>query len=375
MVEERDFAWAGIPFAAGTAAGLYILGHAGVKAAYISASLAYSATLALAVILLAGRGRSRPVSLRHNLETGLFFGLCGIFCGVNSSLCGIFPEDTSTPQWAGNALEWLRRTIEQMPFSDNQAPALIKALLTGDRSGLSPETTAFFRKAGASHILALSGLHLGIIYMFLSKATSPIGNSPAARILRYFLIVGASLAYCITTGAGPSLVRAFLFILIGESAAILHREKNPVLTLMAAMTIQLSIRPEVITSLGFQLSYLAMAGILLVYPHLKAIYPGNGTDLIGRMDPMRRIWQSAMLSVSCQLFTGPLVWFRFHTFPRYFIITNLTALPLTSAVMLLSVGAILLSAAGICPEILVRIDEYAVRTLVFCLKTIAGIGQ
>lgn len=374
MVEERDFAWIGIPFAAGTAAGLYILGHAGVKAAYISASLAYSATLALAVILLSGRGRSRPLSFGLNLQTGLLFGLCGLFCGVNSSLCGIVPEDNSTPQWAGNALEWLSRTIGQMPFSDSQAPALIKALLTGDRSGLPPQTTAFFREAGASHILALSGLHLGIIYMFLSKATSPIGNSPAARVLRYCLIVGASLAYCITTGAGPSLVRAFLFILIGESAAILRREKTPVLTLMAAMTVQLAFRPEVIASLGFQLSYLAMAGIMLVYPHLEAIYPGNGTDLIGRIDPMRRIWQSAMLSVSCQLFTGPLVWIRFHTFPKYFIITNLTALPLTSIVMLLSVGAILLTAAGICPEILVRIDEYAVRALVFCLKTISEIG-
>ena len=192
-------------------------------------------------------------------------------------------------------------------------------------------------------------------------------------MLRYLLNVGSSLAYCIATGAGPSLVRAFLFILIGETAAILHRENVPTLTLMAAMTVQLAIEPEVITSLGFQLSYLAMAGIMLVYPHLERIYPASESAFPGRFDPMRRIWQSAMLSISCQLFTGPLAWIRFHSFPKYFIITNLTALPLTSAVMLLSVCAIILSALGICPGILVRIDEYAVRTLVFCLKTIAEI--
>ena len=347
MVEERDFALVGIPFAAGIAAGLAVSDAVSIRAVHSAASLTYSATLALAVILLSGTRRSDPLPRKPGPGIALLFLICGFFCSANSFLCGIFPENRNNLKWASEAMGWLSDLLEGMPFSDPGTSALLKALLTGDRSALPKETVTAFREAGASHILALSGLHLGIIYLFLS--------------------------YCIATGAGPSLVRAFLFILIGETAAILHREKVPTLTLMAAMTVQLAIEPEVITSLGFQLSYLAMAGIMLVYPHLERIYPGSESAFPGRFDPMRRIWQSAMLSISCQLFTGPLAWIRFHSFPKYFIITNLTALPLTSAVMLLSVCAIILSALGICPGILVRIDEYAVRTLVFCLKTIAEI--
>ena len=373
MVEERDFALVGIPFAAGIAAGLAVSDAVSVQAVHSAASLTYSATLALAVILLSGTRRSDPLPRKPGPGIALLFLICGFFCATNSFLCGIFPENRNNLKWASEAMGWLSDLLEGMPFSDPGTSALLKALLTGDRSALPKETVTAFREAGASHILALSGLHLGIIYLFLSKVTAPLGNSPSARLLRYLLNVGSSLAYCIATGAGPSLVRAFLFILIGETAAILHREKVPTLTLMAAMTVQLAIEPEVITSLGFQLSYLAMAGIMLVYPHLERIYPGPESAFPGRFDPMRRIWQSAMLSISCQLFTGPLAWIRFHSFPKYFIITNLTALPLTSAVMLLSVCAIILSALGICPGILVRIDEYAVRTLVFCLKTIAEI--
>ena len=373
MVEERDFALVGIPFAAGIAAGLAVSDAVSIRAVHSAASLTYSATLALAVILLSGTRRSDPLPRKPGPGIALLFLICGFFCSANSFLCGIFPENRNNLKWASEAMGWLSDLLEGMPFSDPGTSALLKALLTGDRSALPKETVTAFREAGASHILALSGLHLGIIYLFLSKVTAPLGNSPSARLLRYLLNVGSSLAYCIATGAGPSLVRAFLFILIGETAAILHREKVPTLTLMAAMTVQLAIEPEVITSLGFQLSYLAMAGIMLVYPHLERIYPASESAFPGRFDPMRRIWQSAMLSISCQLFTGPLAWIRFHSFPKYFIITNLTALPLTSAVMLLSVCAIILSALGICPGILVRIDEYAVRTLVFCLKTIAEI--
>ncbi|MGN0202811.1 MAG: ComEC/Rec2 family competence protein [Candidatus Cryptobacteroides sp.] len=373
MVEERDFAWIGIPFAAGTAAGFILSDTADAGHIRSAASLTYSATIVIALFLLSRRGRGRPLSPAPRLETALMFLVCGLFCAFNSTLCGLVPEVREHGRRLAEALAGFTGLIDRIPFADSRTPALVKALLTGDRSGLSRETVQCFREAGASYILALSGLHLGIIYLFLSRMTSPLGNSPSARVLRYFLTTGASLAYCIVTGAGPSLVRAFLFILAGETAGILHRVKVPALTLMAAMTIQLAIKPEVIASLGFQLSYLAMTGILLVYPRLERIYPESKSRVLKKADPARRIWQSAMLSVSCQLFTGPLVWLRFHTFPSYFIITNLTALPLTSAVMLLSVSAVILSAAGLCPDFLVRLDEYAVTALVFCLKTIASL--
>ena len=86
----------------------------------------------------------------------------------------------------------------------------------------------------------------------------------------------------------------------------------------------------------------------------------------------RRLWDMMALSVSCQVFTAPLVWFRFHSFPKYFLITNLIALPLTSAVMVLSVTTIALSLLGICPYFLIDLDDRAVGLLVRCLEIISS---
>lgn len=80
-----------------------------------------------------------------------------------------------------------------------------------------------------------------------------------------------------------------------------------------------------------------------------------------------------MLSISCQAFTAPIVWHYFRTFPKYFILTNLLALPLTSAVMVLSVTTIALSFLGICPGLLTVLNDHAVQALVFCLKVISGL--
>ena len=88
---------------------------------------------------------------------------------------------------------------------------------------------------------------------------------------------------------------------------------------------------------------------------------------------MRRIWEGAVLSISCQVFTAPLVWYRFHTFPKYFIITNLAALPLTSAVMVLSVTTTALTSFGICPEIIVLLNDKVVQLLVDCLRIISSL--
>lgn len=89
---------------------------------------------------------------------------------------------------------------------------------------------------------------------------------------------------------------------------------------------------------------------------------------------MKRIWDAAALSISCQLFTAPLAWYRFHSFPRYFLLTNILALPLSTATMALSVAAIALSAAGICPEVLVQAVEWCAGTLLSVLETVSSMG-
>jgi len=357
MKDVGDLAAICLPFTAGAAAGAALAGAGGAAA---------GAALAAAAGLLALVSRHRTGLLPYCV---LFF-VIGFFCYLSA---GLLPPAGPGPlgRMAARALAGLRRLIASIPFGHDSTGPLVTALLTGDRSGLTAEQTAAFRGSGASHILALSGLHLGVIYLIVSRMLSVFGNSIPARRVRSVLTILLAGFYTLATGAGPSIVRAFLFILIRETCALFpERRISPVRTLLMALTIQLAVQPRVITSLGFQLSYLAMSGIVILYPRLEAWYPSDGRR---RFRPVRRIWQGAALAVSCQVFTAPLAWIRFHSFPKYFIITNLLALPLTSALMAVSVAAIALQGLSGCPPFLATAADFLATTLLFVLDVISGL--
>lgn len=258
--------------------------------------------------------------------------------------------------------------IDDIPMTDKENNALLKALLTGDRSGLSVQTANAFRDSGAAHILALSGLHLGIIYGIVVKAFAILGNSPKAVKSRSLLTIAATGVYCIMVGAGPSISRAFLFILLREFSVISGRSATLRDTLCGAFVIQICLNANAVHSVSFQLSYLAIAGIAYIYPLLHGIFPQAGM----KHSPIRWIWNSVALSTACQLTTGPAAWFYFNTFPKYFILTNLISLPLTGILLPSSLLTALLSALGICPSMLARATEFLATTLRQCLEIIAG---
>ena len=320
--------------------------------------------LALPVLL-----RGRLVRWREEVSVPvilLTFLLLGVFCARNAAVPGI-QADANLESLAAGAVQRLRAFIGQIPFRDPGTAPLLNALLTGDRSGLSAQTVATFRESGASHLLALSGLHMGILYLIFDWLTRPIGHSPAARIIRFVLLVSATGFFTLMTGAGPSLVRAFLFIGLNELLRLLHRPRKAVHVFCVALLLQLAWDPSVIRSVGFQLSYLAMAGIFLVYPVLEKWYPEGS-----RYNPLRWIWKTAALSISCQLFTAPLAWLRFHSFPRYFLLTNLLALPLVSILMTVAVATVILSALGWCPALLITTTDGLSRLLLWVLEVICA---
>lgn len=385
MVEARDIMGISVPFAAGVATGAvlcpFLSGGLPIITDSILLILICSTTLLVRFDKLSDRSGKRLVSLsNHRGQRIVFAGiflLTGIFSSLSYSIASGIPEYGSgiVSTAAAKAVGHLRATIDAIPYPSETTGPLVKALLTGDKSDLPKEITGIFRDSGASHVLALSGLHLGVLYLLLTRLTSPLGNSPKARKSRCSLIIVAALFYSIMTGATPSIIRAFLFITINETARLLGRKRDPVRVLLAALTVQLALKPDVISSVGFQLSYMAMAGIFLLYPTLERIYPAPSGSRLSRFNPFRKIWNAAMLSISCQIFTGPIAWYYFHTFPKYFILTNLVALPLTSAIMTLSVATIALSFLGICPEPLVILNEHAMQALVFCLEIISGLDN
>lgn len=353
---ERDIAVVSLPLVAGVAVAS-LAGHT-TTVAWLS-SFFVAAAMAACVM---SSGRSV-------IPTCFLCFFAGVFC-YSSSAAFVAPvRMISENGFAHRAVERLVSLIEGIAFPGEDTGPIVTALLTGRRGGLSGEVKAAFRMSGASHILALSGLHLGVIYVILNKALSILGNSIPGRAVRSLVTVLFTGVYTLMTGCGPSTVRAFIFICLNEASRLCGgRKRSSVAVLCASLTIQLSLNPTLISSAAFQLSYLAMAGIILLFPRLDAIYPPSA-----RFDPMRRIWTSAMLSVSCQLFTAPVAWYHFHSFPKYFLITNLIALPLSELIITSAVATVSLTALGICPAFMVRVTDAAVCLLEFCLEAISTI--
>ncbi|MGM9738150.1 MAG: ComEC/Rec2 family competence protein [Candidatus Cryptobacteroides sp.] len=369
MTEAKDFAALSFTFTAGIAAGTLIFTYLSERTAGISSC--YAAVQMSAVFCFTAIGLAAAMK-RPGLSLIMFLYLTlGVFCASTACISGIgYGQRQGWLEIAATGMaEKVKSLIDSIPFGSESTAPLLKALLTGDRSGLSRDTVNAFRESGASHILALSGLHLGIIYVILYKALSFPGNAPAIKNIRSVILISAAGFYTIATGASASLTRAFLFILLNESAKMSLRRSDPLHMMCAALMIQLTFSPQVILTPGFQLSYLAMAGIFILLPRLKSWFPDDGT---GDFRIMRKIWNAAAVAISCQVFTAPAAWWHFRTFPRYFLITNILALPLTTALMVISIATVTLYAAGFCPEFAISVTDWAASALIFIVDTVSG---
>jgi len=393
MKEAGDIVSLTFPFAAGVALAQFFLSEVFPFSSLLHAALILTALLIVLIISGCLHGKAWYM---------LLFLALGIFCGSLPSGPGLF-DVFSTAGGAMKAGDFfgqsqalcpsgdgmsvferaLGRTIalvRSLPFAHEKTEALLQALLTGSKEALSRDTIVAFRAAGASHILALSGLHLGVIYLLLGRVMSVFGNVPVMMAARSAVIVSVCAFYAIMTGASPSIVRALLFIGINELMRFFpDRRKTPIAVWCCALMIQLCLSPEVIRSVGFQLSYLAMLGIFTLFPVLDGWYDASpntaplrqGKDRKRTTGPMRWIWSSMALSISCQLFTAPLVWVVFGTFPRYFLLTNLLALPLVSALMPFAIVSATLFALGICPDVLLDLTDFFATLLLSLISIIA----
>ena len=364
MVEAGGFVGISFPFIAGILAGKMLLGAASVSAYALAgvgmsvAALMLAACGALARAPSPLQGAARPAAI-------ILFFLLGLCCRATDKLGSItFPM----PEIITGSADTLKRIIAGTPFPSGQTPGLITALLTGDRTMVRQETYDCFRDSGASHLLALSGLHMGIVCSIVSKGSSLLGHSHAAKAFRAVFTILFSGFYALMTGAGPSIVRAFLFIMFSEVCHLsAERRRDPARILLAALTLQLALSPSVIDSLGFQLSYLATAGIILLYPEMSGWFPPEDGPGI-----LRKVWKGAAISISCQAFTFPLVWLHFQSFPKFFLITNMLAIPLTTILIGISLLTITLEAAGCCPGALIFVNDFLTNLLLFLLETIRG---
>lgn len=203
---------------------------------------------------------------------------------------------------------------------DSNTYSVASAIILGIRNHIDDDLTQAYARTGTIHILAVSGLHVGGIYLLLALLLGIAGKRKWAALLKVIIMLGGLWLYALITGLSPSVVRAttmFSFIAVGDA---IERKTNIFNSLAAAALFTLVIDANAIFQVGFQLSYLAVAGIGLFYnPLVRLLTP--------RTWLFTKIWQLLCISFAAQVATAPLAIYYFHQFPNYFLISNLLIVP------------------------------------------------
>ncbi|MCX4293034.1 MAG: ComEC/Rec2 family competence protein [Prevotella sp.] len=213
---------------------------------------------------------------------------------------------------------------------DGQTFAVAAAMTLGHKSELSADIRDAYSVTGVSHVLALSGMHLGIIYMLLTLLSLRRGPS----LLREILIITAVWSYVFMVGMPVSVVRAATMITVYSIVGLSGRERMSVNVLAFTAMLMLTVNPLIIYDVGFQLSFVSLAGILVLCPFASRFVSSE----FRMSHPVATgVWQIVVVSFVAQLATAPLVAFYFGRLPLVSLFANIIAVPALTLILYLSV--------------------------------------
>lgn len=232
------------------------------------------------------------------------------------------------------------RKLKKQPFSSKQL-AIIQALLLGQRQDIDTTMSDQYASAGMMHILAVSGLHVGILLLLLRLITQPISNRKL-RWMRSGMIIGLLWCFAFITGLSPSVLRAVTMFSFLELGSCLGGKRTTHDALLFSAFILLVIDPLLIYQVGFQLSYLAVIAILWLQPWLYHFYKPKYYII-------DKLWGIITVSIAAQVGVLPLSLFYFHQFPGLFLVSNIVVLPFLGIILSLGILVIGLSYFSILP--------------------------
>lgn len=238
------------------------------------------------------------------------------------------------------AREWVLNILRSNIKGDKEL-GLAEALLIGYKDDLEQSLVQSYTNTGVVHIIAISGLHLGLIYWLLSAVCKPLKKRKTLKWLSPVIIITGLWLFSLLAGAQPSILRSavmFTCIVMGESIA---RRTSIYNTMAVSAFILLCINPYWLWDVGFQLSYAAVLSIIIfMRPIYNWFYIKNKA--------LDFIWKLNAVTLAAQVLTVPLSIYHFHQFPNLFILTNFVAVPLSSIILL---GEILLCVISFIPAI------------------------
>jgi len=235
----------------------------------------------------------------------------------------------------------IQKSLRRYHFTEDEL-AVMNALLLGQRQEISKELSDNYSKAGAIHILAVSGLHVGIILLILSFVLKPLERVNKGILIKLVLVILFLWFFALLAGLSASVIRAvtmFSAIAIGQ----FFNKRNAIEhSLIFSMFIILLWNPLFLFDVGFQLSYTAVFGIIWVQPVLSQLW--KPTFFI-----VDKGWQLITVSVAAQLGVLPISLFYFHQFPGLFFISNLIIIPFLGVILGLGLVVLVLSYVSILP--------------------------
>lgn len=215
--------------------------------------------------------------------------------------------------------------LRQYIPGDKEA-GLAEALLIGFKDDLDKNLVQSYTNTGVVHVIAISGLHLGIIYGLLLFLTRPLKRRSLLG-LRFMLIVAGLWLFSLLAGAQPSVLRSAVMFTCIAFSTVIDRKGSIYNTLALSAFVLLCINPYWLWDVGFQLSYLAVLSILLFF---KPIY--NWCYFSNKI--IDNVWKLTAVSLAAQILTLPISIYHFHQFPVLFLLSNLVAVPLSSLVLI-----------------------------------------
>lgn len=249
----------------------------------------------------------------------------------------------------------LSKILENAGLSGDEY-SVAAAILLGNDDTMEPDLKAEYSNAGVSHILSVSGMHVGIIFMILNYLLLPLDWIKRMKYIKPVILFFAIWSYANITGLSPSVVRSatmFSFVLMGT---LFSRKTNIYQSLYASLFIILIADPLLIFDLGFQLSYLAVFGIVIFQKPISNIYTPK--TKVGNY-----FWSLTSVSIAAQLSTFPISIYYFNQFPNYFLVANLAVIFLSFCVMLAGTAVIGFSFSTWIAHLIAQILDFLIQTM------------
>jgi len=254
--------------------------------------------------------------------------------------------------------------LEKSKFNKEEMNVAL-ALILGQQQEISQDIIQDYQYSGATHILSVSGLHVGFIMLFISFILKPIPNTKKGSFFKLFFILISLAGFAIISSLSPSVLRSvvmFSFVAIGNH---LRRNGNIYHTLLVSILLILLFEPYFLFDVGFQLSYLALFFIIWLQPLLKNIYKP-------KHKLTNYIWEALTVSFAAQIGTLPLCLYYFHQFPGLFFVTNIIILPVLSFIMIAGIIVMLIAIFTSPPLFITMIFEKSIYLLNLMIHAVAS---